>query len=249
MEIIEACMQNDINKVVSLIEKGADVNTTDIHNSSLLHTACYHGYTELGITLVEKGASIDAINFIYDTPLLIACSSGYTELATFLIKKGADINVTNSSENTSLHEACYKNCPELVAFLLEKGAEINARNLFDYTPIYIAINNNCFEIIKTLLKKGAIIDDKIFRLVQRKENIQVMKILLENDHSYEYDQNNIIVVSALTQIKLEKISEKINILSELLKDIYETEPNDELDTLDIVGSMLKYPPVKTSRLN
>lgn len=256
MELIKACEDGDLNKVIFLIERGDDINTRDEINCTPLHIACYYKYVKIGIFLLEKGAKINTKTYSYTTPLHAASDSGCIELATLLLEKGANINAKDEYRQTPLHCASSGAHPGLVTLLLEKGANINALNSHDESPMDNAIRNecfcklpmdnviknNCFEVIKILLKKGATIDDNMLKYIDDYNNVELMKILLENDHNTKYDHNDRMVASTLNIIKLEKLSQKINILSGSLKDIYGMEPNDEFDTLEILDSMLKYSP-------
>jgi ankyrin repeat protein len=52
-----------------LIEKGADINITDIHSRTPLHQVCFEGTLEIVRNLLDNGANINAKDSYGMTPL------------------------------------------------------------------------------------------------------------------------------------------------------------------------------------
>jgi ankyrin repeat protein/beta-lactamase regulating signal transducer with metallopeptidase domain len=129
----KAALDGDINKVRSLISKGADVNEKDEEGRgrTALHCACEKGHAEVARLLISKGAHIHAIGW-RNTPLHFAAMSGDKATVELLLSKGADINAKNNAGRTPFFEAVASLAPgrgEVVELLVLKGAKVPALHL------------------------------------------------------------------------------------------------------------------------
>ena len=116
-QLIEAIINNGIDEVLELIERGADIEARSQWGKTPLHYACSYGRTELVLKLIEKGADVGARSNVGRTPLHDACSYGKTKIALILIEKGADIEARNNVGSTPFDLAS----EELREVLREKG--------------------------------------------------------------------------------------------------------------------------------
>jgi len=116
-QLIEAIINNGIDEVLELIEKGADVRARSQWGKTPLHYACSYGRTELVLKLIKKGADIGASDKWGQTPLHYACVYGNSELALMLIEKGADVGARTNGGSTPFDWAS----EELKGVLREKG--------------------------------------------------------------------------------------------------------------------------------
>ena len=116
-QLIEAIINNGIDEVLELIEKGADIKTRSQWGKTPLHYACSYGRTELVLKLIEKGADIGASDKWGQTSLHTACVYGNSELALMLIEKGADVGARDKWGRTPLDLAS----EELKEVLRKKG--------------------------------------------------------------------------------------------------------------------------------
>lgn len=69
--LFEAVELGHINKVKSLIDQGADLESRDLAKNTPLHIACMVGDLEIAKLLIEKGADVNAINDNGFTPLSV----------------------------------------------------------------------------------------------------------------------------------------------------------------------------------
>jgi len=90
-KLFQAVHQNKIDKVLELIEMGADIGAREELGRTPLHYACAYSETEIALILIEKGADIGARDNVGRTPLHSACYNGKTKTALMLIEKGADV--------------------------------------------------------------------------------------------------------------------------------------------------------------
>lgn len=74
-----------------IIEKGANINSRDIHNSTPLHYACSFLQLKIVKFLIENGADIEYEDKSHKRALNYACERRNLEIIKFLIENGANI--------------------------------------------------------------------------------------------------------------------------------------------------------------
>uniref|UniRef100_A0A8C5QEK4 Protein phosphatase 1 regulatory subunit 16A n=1 Tax=Leptobrachium leishanense TaxID=445787 RepID=A0A8C5QEK4_9ANUR len=85
-----------------LVETGAEVNTPDTNDTSLLHIACANGYLEAAELLLEHKASVNARDQDGWEPLHAAACWGQMHLVELLVAHGADLNAKSQLDETPL---------------------------------------------------------------------------------------------------------------------------------------------------
>lgn len=130
-----------------LIEKGADIYTTDEKNVSTLLQASHRGLTDVVKALVEKHAAngskvsyLDAASEDGITPLIAASSEGHTECVKLLIDAKVDVNAKDKDSTTSLMAASARGHFEVVELVLAAGANVNEQNIDGHTALMFAYN-------------------------------------------------------------------------------------------------------------
>ncbi|VDI42102.1 Hypothetical predicted protein [Mytilus galloprovincialis] len=98
--LINACENGDLSIVNSLIERGADINITDMHGNTALLLSCYFGEIDIVNLLIDKGCDISKRSSNGMTPLQNACRRGLLLIVVRLIERGADINTTDGDGET-----------------------------------------------------------------------------------------------------------------------------------------------------
>ncbi|CAC5410674.1 unnamed protein product [Mytilus coruscus] len=86
-----ACRDGHLHTVDILLDKGSDINKTNVNGETPLYTACCGGHYDLVKRLIEKRADINKGNRYNNTPLLASCLAGDEDIARFLIDEGADV--------------------------------------------------------------------------------------------------------------------------------------------------------------
>jgi ankyrin repeat protein len=155
LSLIEAVKENHIITVKALLAAGADVNTRDKLEESLLHMAAVRGYKEMSSMLIAEGAKVNARDKRGLTPLHAAAWGGYEEILTLLINKGADINSRSADGMTPLHVAALAGHTKIIDHLILKGAEINARSADGMTPLHAAAFKGHLAAVESLVANGA----------------------------------------------------------------------------------------------
>jgi cytohesin len=151
----QAAANGDVERVKSLVSKGADVNAEDEKKKTPLHHAAKTGKMEVVQLLVEAGADVNAMGKNNWPPLCIAVENNHMAVAEYLIAHGADLNPDN--EWTPLQEAASSGSVEMVEMLLAKGADIDAG---PWTALHAAVSEGNMDMVELLITKGADVNAK-----------------------------------------------------------------------------------------
>lgn len=104
-KLIEAAWNNDLQRVTSLIARGADVNAKDDTEQSAYLISTSEGYQELLELTLRHGADVDAKDSFNGTGLIRAADRGHAAIAGRLLQAGVDVDHVNRLGWTALHEA------------------------------------------------------------------------------------------------------------------------------------------------
>lgn len=148
--LFEEIERGKYDRVIELVEKGADPNTQDLKGE---RPACSE--SEIIKFLVGKGADINATDNWDNTYLCEAIKQNDLELAHFLIDQGIDVNKRCYFDEQAIIKAIKGENATFVQFLTENGADLEAmgygrKNVMDYAK---EVGNA--EIISYLRSKGA----------------------------------------------------------------------------------------------
>ena len=148
-----------------LVEKGANVNVTDVSGNTPLHMAVKER-NKTGVKfLLEQGADVNVANVWGYTPLHLAAKfrvimdAAYKKrnesLVSILLENGSDVNVANVSGNTPLHTSIILKNEPLANTLLEHDADVNVADKKGITPLHLAVRAENESLVKTLLEHDA----------------------------------------------------------------------------------------------
>ncbi|MBQ2621367.1 MAG: ankyrin repeat domain-containing protein [Thermoguttaceae bacterium] len=158
----------DINRVKTLLERGADVNAKTDSGESVLESAVQSGNFEMVQFLVERGADVNAKDEWGATVLHTAAHSGNLEMVQFLIERGADVNAKDDAEKTVLNYAILgdvrkpvlnstdqSDALKMVQWLVKCGANVNAKDRWGHSSLlHEAVFNDDLELVKWLVERG-----------------------------------------------------------------------------------------------
>lgn len=106
--LLQACKDQNFDRVKELLDEGADVNARDGHLRTLLILAAREGAVELVELAISYGADVDAQANDGWTALHFAAYTylgqpvGHLRIAELLIKAGADVNIRDNDGKTPL---------------------------------------------------------------------------------------------------------------------------------------------------
>lgn len=89
-DLLAATRKSDIEKVKTLLDKGADVNAKSPYGATPLFFACDRSNTEMVKLLLERGAEVNIKDTFYGaSPLIWVLGKNNPEIVRMLVEKGA----------------------------------------------------------------------------------------------------------------------------------------------------------------
>jgi len=187
--IHDAAANGDLAGVQAELDKGVDVNVTDIDwGLTPLHSATYWGHKEIAELLIAEGADVNAKDDDGWTPLdgaiygddaktadllrkhggksgaedsiLVAVQLLNTEAVKQHIAAGADVDAKNNVGDTPLHMTALSGHKIITELLIAKGADVNTKDEDGGTPLHIAVSGAHKEIAELLITNGADVNAK-----------------------------------------------------------------------------------------
>ncbi len=135
-----------------------DKSIKQVHGTTALHLAAFHGHVAVMEILLKAGADIHARNVVGETPLLVATSKSHIHAVEFLLDRGADANLGNQQLYTPLMSASRAGCADCASLLIKHGAIVNAVNREQQSALHYAIwaddDIGAQDVIRVLLAHG-----------------------------------------------------------------------------------------------
>ncbi|KAL9611237.1 MAG: hypothetical protein Q9167_004120 [Letrouitia subvulpina] len=156
-----AAARGNIERVKTLIEKGADPNLRANQKEwTSLQLACLFQHDDVFKLLLEHGCDVNA-HGKYGTPLQAAAYRGKKSMVRDLLHRGADIKVSNQGRyGHALQAAAIRGHDESVRFLVKHGADVNVRGGWFGTVLQAASARCPKETIEFLIHRGANVNEK-----------------------------------------------------------------------------------------
>jgi ankyrin repeat protein len=140
--------------ITLLIDKGANIETTDCGGDTPLILAVNYEDYEVVEFLLKSNANVNVSNDESWTPLHKAADVENIEMCELLLNYGANF-FANDRLETPLHNACNNGYLETCSLFIKHGADVNLKNKFRETPFNLACNHNHIEVCLELIKHGA----------------------------------------------------------------------------------------------
>lgn len=151
-EILAAANQEDTEKVIGLLRRGMDVNTSDPQGNTLLMIAARSNNMNLVKFLLDNRANPLKRNRYGDTAMMLAALPGYAEIVQLMLERKVS---PNQAGWNSLHYAAFENRDRIIAMLVAGGADINARAPNGWTALMLAAQRGHVETVRVLVGSGA----------------------------------------------------------------------------------------------
>jgi ankyrin repeat protein/WD40 repeat protein len=185
-DLLIAAYEGDVEKVRSLLDKGANVNARrEDGDTPLMLAALSGGKLEIVNLLLTKGADVNAKNKENDTALIYAASNRKADILQLLLDKSADINHQNDNGYSALiMAAAVKERLAPLKALLARGADVEAKENDGNTALIMAAGTGAIEMVRALLEKGANVnvrgEDDDTPLIKASANgeLELVKLLL-----------------------------------------------------------------------
>ena len=111
-----------LSVIISLLERGAQINIQDVNGTSALMLSCFTGKKEVASILLEHGADVNLQNTFRMTALIMGVYNGHMEIVELLMRYGADVNTMTSNGMTALKLSKDNDHGRISEFLIECGA-------------------------------------------------------------------------------------------------------------------------------
>ena len=138
-----------LDVVKFLLAHGADADTRDKDDSTLLHLASYGGCVGIAQLLLENGANIHEQDKNGQTPLHQSLyrvtddvATFYFDVIRFLLVHGADVDAQDNDHSTPLHIAAKWGSVKAARLLLEHGASVHLQNNKGETALQVGLAND-----------------------------------------------------------------------------------------------------------
>ena len=180
IQLQAACIQENTQYVLCLLDANTDVNHASSAGYTSLHIAVSKSNIDLVTLLLDHDVNVNSVTIDGRTPLHIAAEKGDEIIIQKLLTHGADPSLKDSPGNTSLHvavrvkgeakpiiwkigaskirhfPASYHICStQTVQAIIDHGADVNAVNNRGQTALWFACIDGQNSIVKFLLDAGA----------------------------------------------------------------------------------------------
>ncbi|XP_035188527.1 2-5A-dependent ribonuclease isoform X2 [Oxyura jamaicensis] len=162
-ELNAAVRNSEREKVLELLEEGADVNSKVGSGWTPLQSAVQAGDKDMVQLLLDRGACPHARKDNGATAFIVAAIVGSVEILELLFGYGVDVNDCDNNGFTAFMEAAWYGNEEALSYLHSKGADVNMRrvtsdekkklNKGGRTALMDACRNGCFSIVRTLVQE------------------------------------------------------------------------------------------------
>jgi ankyrin repeat protein len=129
-----------------LIDRGADVNASNLRGRRPLHVAAWGAHMDAAVLLVDRGADVNARDVDGNSPMRYAAPG----MVRFLAGKGANINAGDNEGWTLLHHRAALGQEEWVKLLISLGADTNAKTSGGETAADLARRNRHGDVAELL---------------------------------------------------------------------------------------------------
>ena len=154
--LIEVVKQGDSAQARTLVERGADVDASEIDGTTALHWAVHRDDGNVAALLIAAGADVTAANRYGVAPIALASLNGSASMLARLLAAGADANRAQPEGETALMTAARTGRVEAVRILLDHGADVNAAEQWrGQTALMWAAAEGHAAAVRELLARGA----------------------------------------------------------------------------------------------
>src|SRR5260370_124082 len=123
-----AAANNDVARIESLLQQGADTNEIGAHRVTPIISAARSGAVDAIRVLAKHGAGLNlGAGVNHWTPLMHAIHKSRIESVRALLDAGADINARGGEMGTALMMAAGYGYTDIVNLLLDRGADARAQ--------------------------------------------------------------------------------------------------------------------------
>lgn len=230
--LFNAIKEKDIAKVDYIIKNGANVNSKNDEDWTVLMEASCINSIEIIKLLIKAGADVNAYDESGWTALMEATNNKNIDILKVLIESGANVNFKADNGWTALINSSGKNFIEATKLLIKAGVDINAKDNNGLT----ALTNARTEEMVALLKKNGALDNEKYELngqskkeilfnAIREKDIDKVKYLIKNGANVNDKDNS--GYTTLINASISNSTEIVKLLIESGADINAQTDNEK----------------------
>lgn len=152
----DALQSRDLPSALTLIARGADVETHASNGKTVLMMAAAAGDGAAARVLLQQGADVQAANRNGGTALLYAALQPDPHMVNLLIAHGAAVDHASTNGWSALTVAAAKGHRRVIRALLDAGADPNRQDIYGWTPLMRAIDTDHPSAAHELLRSTAL---------------------------------------------------------------------------------------------
>ena len=191
--LFSAVENNNIKKVQSYLEQGANCNALDSYDRTALINASVSGYDDIAKLLIKEGTDVNIRDKAGATALMYTARDTNYEMVEFLLKNGADVNIRNTEGETALYYSIQhdsfgqENAIKILNLLIKYGADVNTKNyegtsLLDVSYRISESFDKNKEMFKILVENGFDLESRIKTGRSDYDYTPLMIAALRNDY-------------------------------------------------------------------
>ena len=196
----------DVMKV--LLCNGADVNSRDKSNTTVMNKAIKYGHSSIVRLLCQHNADVNLQGECGVTPLILAVEYGDVEITNILLENGANVNTRSyylqiSSKDRWLRDD-ENQCSALIVatmyghlsiaklLLKDKRINVNSRTQNGFTALIMAVWTEQIELVRLLIQNGANVNMETksrhtaLEIAIDEVYFPIVKLLIENNASTRF---------------------------------------------------------------
>ena len=159
-ELLRAAEAGDLDRVRSLLERGANVDERDAAGRTAVTAAAYGGHADVVRALVAADADLDQQDDSRANALLSTGETGFVHVLREVLRGDPDLTRTNRFGGTALIPAADRGHVEIVRELLDTEIDIDHVNDLGWTALLEAVilgdgGPSHQEIVRLLVEAGA----------------------------------------------------------------------------------------------
>ncbi|CAM9893070.1 unnamed protein product [Ectocarpus sp. 12 AP-2014] len=153
---VKACAERDIDRLQVRLDRGEDVESTDLQGSTGMHVAAANSGIDVMKFLLENRADQEARNRNMETPLMVAAKRGSTVSVRWLLQRDAKIDVLDRARRTPLMHAILSKSEVMAALFMDYSVALRATDVqWGWTALHCAAHVGMVKVVENLLGKRA----------------------------------------------------------------------------------------------
>jgi ankyrin repeat protein len=210
--LVAAVDKGHIDVMKVLLCNGADVNSRDKSNTTVMNKAIKYGHSSIVRLLCQHNADVNLQGECGVTPLILAAKYDHVEITNILLENGANVNTRSyylqissiarwirDDENQCsalIVATIYKHLSIAKLLLKDKRINVNSRTQNGFTALIMAVLTEQIELVRLLIQNGANVNTETqsgytaLEIAIDKNYFQIKQILIDNNVSIRFSKTN-----------------------------------------------------------